>query len=112
MAFEYLTNVPLTQAGQEYQALLLQNGFAPRVENIAVTEACGRYTAEAVYAHICAPHYMASAMDGIALRAKDTFGAGERTPVTLRPEQFTNRKHFRTIVIHATAHHHSCNRDK
>ena len=89
MAFEYLTNVPLTQAGQEYQALLLQNGFAPRVENIAVTEACGRYTAEAVYAHICAPHYMASAMDGIALRAKDTFGAGERTPVTLRPEQFT-----------------------
>ena len=36
-------------------------------EKVAVYESCGRVTAEAVYAAICAPHYAASAMDGIAV---------------------------------------------
>ena len=45
-------------------------------------------TAKAVYAHICAPHYAASAMDGVAVSAKETFGATETTPVTLKPDQF------------------------
>ena len=51
-------------------------------------DACGRVTAQAVYAHICAPHYAASAMDGVAVLAKDTFGATETTPVTLSASQF------------------------
>ena len=89
MPFQYLTNVPLPQARQEYCERLRQNGFAAGSERIPVQEACGRITAEPVYAHICAPHYAASAMDGIALMAQKTFGAGETTPVTLAPSDFT-----------------------
>lgn len=89
MAFEYLTNVPLEQAKKDYLALLVEQGYAPRTQVIPVQQACGRVTAQPVYAHICAPHYAASAMDGVAVIARDTFGATETTPVTLRPEQFT-----------------------
>lgn len=88
MGFEYLTNVPLEQAREDYLQLLRDAGFAPRTQRIPVTQACGRVTARAVYANICAPHYAASAMDGIALRARDTFGATETTPLRLQPEQF------------------------
>lgn len=88
MAFTYLTNVPLRQAKEEYQALLLQNGFQSRRERIPVFSACGRVTASAVYAAICAPHYAASAMDGVAVLAKDTFGATETTPVRLQQDQY------------------------
>ena len=89
MAFEYLTNVPLEQAKKDYLALLVEQGFAPKTQVIPVQQACGRVTAQPVYAHICAPHYAASAMDGVAVIAGDTFGATETTPITLRPEQFT-----------------------
>ncbi len=88
MGFEYLTNVPLHQARQEYLDLLIRNGFASQQETIPVSQACGRITATAVYARICAPHYAASAMDGVAVNAKDTFGATETTPITLTKEQY------------------------
>jgi len=89
MSFHYLTNVPLEQARREYLELLRQNGFAPGREVVRVPDACGRVTARPVYARISAPHYPACAMDGIALAARDTFGASETTPVTLSPERFT-----------------------
>lgn len=88
MAFQYLTNVPLEQAREEYLQLLIQNGMQSRTETIPVFEACGRITSEAVYAHICAPHYHASAMDGIAVKASDTFGATETTPIVLTPDKY------------------------
>ena len=88
MSFEYLTNVPLEEARAEYLARLRENGFAGKTETVAAQEACGRVTAGAVYAAINAPHYAASAMDGVAIRARDSFGATETTPVTLSPEQF------------------------
>ena len=83
MAFQYLTNVPLEQAREEYLALLEEHGMAPRAETIPVEKALGRITAKPVYAHICAPHYHACAMDGIAVEARRTFGASETTPVFL-----------------------------
>ncbi len=89
MGFEYLTNVPLEQAKNDYLAFLLQRGFGPVAEIIPVSEACGQITAEPVYAAICAPHYAASAMDGVAVNARDTFGATDTTPVTLAPGQYT-----------------------
>lgn len=88
MAFQYLTNIPLEQAKKEYTDLLIKNGMREVSERISVQEACERTTARAVYAQICAPHYHASAMDGIAVRASSTFGATETTPVTLAPEQY------------------------
>ena len=83
MAFQFLTNTPLEQARENYRIQMHGKGFAARTEMIPVQAACGRITAKAVYAAICAPHYPASAMDGIALEARRTFRAGETTPVTL-----------------------------
>ena len=88
MGFEYLTNIPLAKAREDYLQLLQSHGFGPKTEVIPVWDACGRVTAHAVYAYICAPHYAASAMDGVGVNAKDTFGATETTPVTLNPNQF------------------------
>ena len=89
MAFTYLTNVPLEQAKKDYLWTLVEQGFVARTERIRVQDAFGRVTARAVYAHINAPHYACSAMDGIALYACDSFGATDTTPVTLREGQFT-----------------------
>ena len=88
MGFEYLTNIPLAKAREDYLNLLRSHGYGPGTEVIPAWDACGRVTAHAVYAHICAPHYAASAMDGVGVKAKDTFGATETTPVTLQPGQF------------------------
>ena len=88
MGFEYLTNIPLDKARADYLNMLIGSGFAAATEVIPVWDACGRVTAHAVYAHICAPHYAASAMDGVAVNAKDTFGATETTPVTLQAGQY------------------------
>ena len=89
MAFQYLTNLPLDEAKARFLEALRSQDFGPESESVAVTEAGGRVTARAVYAHISAPHYLASAMDGIALRAERTFGATETTPAVLFPEDFT-----------------------
>ena len=88
MSFEYLTNVSLEKAKSDYITLLEKNGFKAGTESISVQDSNGRITAKAVYAKICAPHYAASAMDGIAVRAKDTFGATETTPVSLDEMNF------------------------
>ena len=78
MAFQYLTNIPLATARDEYTALLKKkNGLAPRTEKLVVKNASGRVTAGPVYATISSPHYNASAMDGIALDARLTYGATE-----------------------------------
>ena len=89
MGFQYLTNAPLEDAVRDYVEKLRERGFGPGTETVSIWEAAGRVTARAVYAHICAPHYHACAMDGIALRAADTFGAGETTPVLLPREKYT-----------------------
>ncbi len=88
MKYEYLTNIPLEQAKSDYIAFLRNNGMAGREETVPVGDTLGRITAHAVYAKICSPHYNASAMDGIALKAVVTFGASETTPVTLAEKDF------------------------
>jgi len=88
MAFSHLENIPLDIAKKEYLEVLLLNGMSPQTEMIPVAKAAGRVTAAPVYARICAPHYNACAMDGIALDAKVTFGAGENTPVLLTAGQY------------------------
>ena len=88
MAFQSLSVVPLEKARNEYLALLIQNGMVPQAEVIPVISAAGRVTSGALYARICAPQYNASAMDGIALEAKLTSGAGEASPVLLAEGQY------------------------
>ena len=89
MAFQYLTNASLDDARREYFETLKNGNFGASSETVPVQHANGRITKHPVYANICAPHYLASAMDGIALQAKVTFGAGETTPVVLTQDQFT-----------------------
>lgn len=50
---------------------------------IKTEESDGRITAEPVFAKRSAPSYHASAMDGIAVKAEQTYGATERAPMTL-----------------------------
>ncbi len=54
-------------------------------ELVAVEDSLHRITAEQIFARISAPHYHGAAMDGIAVRAEDTFGASEVHPITLKP---------------------------
>ncbi len=60
------------------------DGATP-AEVVHVEDSLGRVTAAPVFAGISVPHYHGSAMDGIAVRAKDTFGASEARPISLRP---------------------------
>jgi putative molybdopterin biosynthesis protein len=69
----YLKKTPLNQA----QELFLARVDPSRLhsETITVEDALNRVTAEPVFAKISSPHYHAAAMDGICVRAEDTFGA-------------------------------------
>ena len=88
MKQNYLNNLPLDEAKKRFFDHLQAAGFGMRTESVPSAEACGRVLHSAVYAKICSPHYNASAMDGIAVRAADTFGASERTPLTLTPQMY------------------------
>lgn len=50
------------------------------VEHLSVPEALGRVLAEPVTAKVSVPHYHGAAMDGYAVKASDTFGAGAVRP--------------------------------
>ncbi len=82
----YLENTPLEEAVPKYFHRLRELGACRPLpgELIAVDQALGRFTAAPVFAKISSPHYHASAMDGMAVRAEDTFKAAETTPVTLK----------------------------
>ncbi|MCR5040664.1 MAG: molybdopterin biosynthesis protein [Clostridia bacterium] len=88
MKHNYLKNVPLAEAKAILSDRLNAVGFSADTQTVSVTDACGRVIKDAAYARICSPHYNASAMDGVAVKAQSTFGAGERTPVTLAPGDY------------------------
>lgn len=81
----YLENIPREEALGRYLVALNELGaLKPGVsERVSVVEARGRVTARPVFAAVSSPHYHAAAMDGIAVRAGDTFGATETNPVRL-----------------------------
>ncbi|MBN2061025.1 MAG: molybdopterin biosynthesis protein, partial [Deltaproteobacteria bacterium] len=53
-------------------------------EEVPVDMALGRVTSGPVFARISAPTYHAAAMDGIMVRAEDTYGTTEREPKSLK----------------------------
>jgi len=55
-----------------------------RTDRVPLRVAEGRALAEPVRAVRDVPHYARAAMDGWAVRAEDTFGAGDRSPAVLR----------------------------
>ena len=71
----------LTAARERLLAAASPHG---RSERVGLTAADGRVLAEPIEARRAVPHYTRAAMDGYALRAESTFGAGERNPAILR----------------------------
>ena len=77
----YLKKTPLIEARELFLATVDPSQLAS--EDIAVDDGLDRITAEPMFAKISSPHYHASAMDGICVRAEDTFGATEFVGKTL-----------------------------
>jgi putative molybdopterin biosynthesis protein len=51
--------------------------FRGGVEEVRVEESLGRVTAEPIFAKMSTPTYHSAAMDGIAVRAEETYGTTE-----------------------------------
>ena len=58
--------------------------FRSGAEEIRTEESLGRVTAEPVFARMSTPTYHSAAMDGIAVKAEETYGTTERIPKTLK----------------------------
>jgi len=58
--------------------------FRSGAEEIRTEESLGRVTAEPVFSRISVPTYHSAAMDGIAVKAEETYGTTERIPKTLK----------------------------
>ncbi len=73
------------QTRQEAQALLASHfsSYTTGAESIDVASCCNRVTAEPVYARFSAPSFHSAAMDGLAVRAEETFSASDQSPLTL-----------------------------
>jgi len=81
----YLEDIPLDEAWAAFRvALEAVDRWQPLgVEAVPLDQANGRVTADAVWARLSSPHYHASAMDGYAVRAEDTIGALDASPILL-----------------------------
>jgi putative molybdopterin biosynthesis protein len=73
----FLSDVPAADALASWLAAV--PGRLDVVE-LELPQALGRVTAAPVWALRSSPAYDAAAMDGVAVRAEDTFGATESTP--------------------------------
>lgn len=81
----FLSDIPLEAAWSAFEAALRAAGLWGPLESevLPVEAALGRVTAEPIWAQRSVPHYHAAAMDGYAIRGRDTDGSSERTPVQL-----------------------------
>ncbi len=80
----YLSNIPRQEALDKFIA---EVDIPLRAITVAVGEALGRVTSEAVFARFSMPGYHAAAMDGIAVQSEKTFGASDQVPLQLEPGQ-------------------------
>ena len=82
----YLEDIPLDEAlARFYGALEGEGGLQVLPgESVPLDKALGRVTAQPVWARISSPHYHSSAMDGVVVRAVDTYGASKTSPLLLK----------------------------
>jgi putative molybdopterin biosynthesis protein len=71
----YLKKTPLKEARERFLASVDPSKLGS--ETVDVDDALNRVTAAPIFAKLSSPHYHAAAMDGICVRAEDTFGATE-----------------------------------
>jgi molybdopterin molybdotransferase/putative molybdopterin biosynthesis protein len=83
----FIHDVPAAAALAAWRAACEAAGCPKRVDPVRLdlADAVGRVTAAPVWAARSSPSFDASAMDGIAVRAADTVGASESTPVHIEP---------------------------
>jgi putative molybdopterin biosynthesis protein len=81
----FIRDVPAAQALAAWRSACAAAGCPDRLpsERVRVQDAAGRVTAGPVWASRSSPPFDAAGMDGIAVRAADTVGASETTPVYL-----------------------------
>ena len=86
----FIRDVPAARALDAWRGAREAGGCPSRLaaERVPVQHAAGRVTAEPVWATRSSPPFDAAGMDGIAVRAAATLGAGETTPVYLEPGAF------------------------
>ncbi len=83
----FIRDVPAALALDAWRSARDAAGCPARLPavRVRVEDAAGLVTAEPVWATRSSPPFDAAGMDGIAVRAADTLGASETTPVYLRP---------------------------
>jgi len=82
----YIKDIPLEQAKQLIERALVESdqfGVLAGEEIPLDTHALNRILSEPVWAKLSSPHYHASAMDGFAVKSRDTVEAIPSQPVTL-----------------------------
>jgi putative molybdopterin biosynthesis protein len=86
----FLRDVPLASAQAAWRECCVAAGCPQRVEEVtlAIEEAIGRVTAQPIWAQRSSPPFDSAAMDGIALRAADTIGASQTSPLLLDTGSF------------------------
>jgi molybdenum cofactor synthesis domain-containing protein len=77
----YLAMKGLEEAVEIFSTLWRNARTLP--EEIPTAESLGRVTSEPVFARLSAPTYHSSAMDGVAVRAEETYGITEKEPKVL-----------------------------
>jgi putative molybdopterin biosynthesis protein len=87
----FIRDVPAARAMQAWRAAQAAGRCPARLPAVrmSLADAAGLVTAEPVWATRSSPPFDAAGMDGIAVRAADTLGAGETTPVYLDPDDYT-----------------------
>jgi len=80
----YLSNIEVDQALELFMEAAGPCFEHIKKEIIKVTDSLDRVTYAPVFAKYSSPNYNASAMDGVAVKAIDTFGASEGNPIQLK----------------------------
>ena len=85
----YLSKLTLKEAREKFYKTLLKYKLAQPLkgELVSTEDSLGRITVEPIFAKISSPYYQAAAMDGVVVRARDTYEASESSPITLKINQ-------------------------
>jgi putative molybdopterin biosynthesis protein len=86
----FIRDVPAARALDAWRSAREAGGCPARLPalRVSLAAAADRVTAEPVWATRSSPPFDAAGMDGIAVRAADTIGAGETTPIYLDPDTY------------------------
>src|SRR3954467_7945391 len=115
----FIHDVPAAAALAAWRAACEAAGCPERVDPVRLhpPRAVGRVTAAPVWAARSSPSFDASAMDGIAVRAQETVGASESTPVLIEPGAFVVvdtgdpiPEGFDAVVMREHVHHDDAGR--